>query len=219
MVFPLELSWTEDYSLLLALLRNYTTCQRLKLHFIMAQNLQSDEQTGYVNQKLDQYLQLFVNKRQSNWYDLLPIAEFQHNNYIYASTQQCLFLLDTGYLPYVDFEPYQQESEVKEIMKFTVQIKSTLEEAKLAICKSQENMKLYYNCYQISALVFKSGDKMYLDSTDIYIICPSGKLSYQCLKPYVVEKQVRPMAYCLKLPPSMRQLYLVFNVVKLTLLN
>ena len=144
----------------------------------MAQNLQSDEQTRCVNQNLDQYLQLFVNKRQSNWYDLLPIAEFQHNNHIYAFTQQCLFLLDIGYFPYMGFEPYQQESEVKEIIKFTVQIKSTLEEAKPAIFKSQKNIKLYYNCYQIPALVFKPGNKIYLDSADIYIICPSGKLSY-----------------------------------------
>jgi len=45
---------------------------------------QTDRQTEHVNQKLDQYLQLFVNKQQDNWYNLLPMAEFQYitNGYL-----------------------------------------------------------------------------------------------------------------------------------------
>jgi len=41
----------------------------------------------YVNQELDQYLQLFVNKQQDDWYDLLPMAKFQHNNHVHSTTQ------------------------------------------------------------------------------------------------------------------------------------
>jgi len=37
---------------------------------------QTDRQTERVNQELDQFLCLFVNERQDDWYDLLPIAEF-----------------------------------------------------------------------------------------------------------------------------------------------
>ena len=37
---------------------------------------QTNRQTEHVNQELDQYLWLFVNERQDNWYDLLPLAEF-----------------------------------------------------------------------------------------------------------------------------------------------
>ena len=66
---------------------------------------QTDGQTERVNQELDQYLQLFVNERQDDWYDLLPMAEFQHNNYVHSATQQPPFLLDTGRLPCMGFEP------------------------------------------------------------------------------------------------------------------
>ena len=45
---------------------------------------------------------------------------------------------------------------------------------------------------------------------------PSQKLSYRQLSPFVVERQIGPIAYCLRLPHWMKQLYLVFNVVKLT---
>jgi len=65
---------------------------------------QTDGQTEHVNQELDQYLQLFVNEQQDNWYDLLPMVEFQHNNHIHSTTQQPLFLLDTRCIPHMGFK-------------------------------------------------------------------------------------------------------------------
>jgi len=57
---------------------------------------QTDRQTECVNQELNQFLRLFVNEQQDNWYDLLPITEFQHNNHVHSATQQPPFLLDMG---------------------------------------------------------------------------------------------------------------------------
>jgi len=57
---------------------------------------QTDGQMECVNQELDQFLCLFINEWQNDWYDLLPIAEFQHNNHVHSATQQPPFLLDTG---------------------------------------------------------------------------------------------------------------------------
>jgi len=77
----------------------------IKLASSTAWHPQTDRQTERVNQELDQYLQLFVNERQDDWYNLLPMAEFQHNNHIHSATQQPLFLLDTGRIPRMGFEP------------------------------------------------------------------------------------------------------------------
>jgi len=55
-----------------------------------------DRQMEHINQELDQYLWIFVNECQDDGYDLLPLAEFQHNNHVHALTQQTPFLLDTG---------------------------------------------------------------------------------------------------------------------------
>jgi len=65
---------------------------------------QIDGQTEHINQELDQYLWLFVNEQQDNWYNLLPMVEFQHNNHVYSVTQQPLFLLNTGRLPHMSFK-------------------------------------------------------------------------------------------------------------------
>jgi len=58
----------------------------IRLSSSTAWHPQTDGQTERVNQELDQFLRLFVNKRQNDWYDLLPIAEFQHNNHVHSVT-------------------------------------------------------------------------------------------------------------------------------------
>jgi len=96
-------------------------------------------------------------------------------------------------------------------------MRMAIEEAKSAICKAQEDMKRYYDRCRTPAPVFNPGDKVFLDASDIQTTCPSQKLSHRRLGPFVVERRIGPMAYCLKLPYWMKQLHSVFNVVKLTL--
>jgi len=68
----------------------------IRLSSSIAWHPQTDRQIECVNQELDQFLHLFVNKRQNDWYNLLSIAKFQHNNHVHSTTQQPPFLLDTG---------------------------------------------------------------------------------------------------------------------------
>jgi len=177
---------------------------------------QTDGQTERVNQELNQFLRLFVNERQNDWYDLLPIAEFQHNNHVHSATQQPLFLINTGQIPHMGFEPSQAPSGLEMVNKFTEQMKSATEEAKSAIRKAQEDMMRYYNRKRTPAPVYKPGDRVYLDMSDIKMTRPSPKLSHRRLRPFEIERQVGPLAYHLKLPHGMRQLHPVFNVVKLS---
>ena len=130
-----------------------------------------------MNQELDQYLQLFVNERQDDWYDLLPMAEFQHNNHIHSTTQQPPFLLDTGWLPRMGFEPRQNPSGLETVNEFTERMRMAIEEAKSVIRKAQDDMKKY-NQRRTLALVFKPGDKVFLNASDIQTTHPLQKLSH-----------------------------------------
>jgi len=51
-----------------------------------------DRQTEQMNQKLEQYLQFFVNHRQKNWLEWLAIAEFVVNNKTHLVTKMFLFI-------------------------------------------------------------------------------------------------------------------------------
>jgi len=188
----------------------------IKLASSTAWHPQTDRQMEHVNQELDQYLQLFVNERQDDWYNLLPMAEFQHNNHVHSTTQQPPFLLDTGRLPCIGFEPQQNPSGLETVNEFTERMRTAINEAKSAIRKTQDDMKRYYDRCRTLALVFNPGDKVFLDALDIQTTRPLQKLSHQWLGLFVVERRIRPMAYCLKLPHWMKQLHPVFNVVKLT---
>ena len=57
-------------------------------------------------------------------------------------------------------------------------MKSATEEAKSAICKAQENMIWYYDQKRTPASVYKPGDRVYLDASDIKMTHPSPKLLY-----------------------------------------
>jgi len=92
-------------------------------------------------------------------------------------------------------------------------MRTAIKEAKSAIYKAQNDMKKYYDRKRTPAPVFNPGDKVFLDTSDIWTMCPSQKLSHRQLSPFVVEWWIGPMAYHLKL----KQLHPVFNIVKLTL--
>ena len=64
--------------------------------------------------------------------------------------------------------------------------------------------------------MYKPGDQVYLDASDIKMTRLSPKLSHHRLGPFEIENQVGPSAYHLKLPHGIRQLHPVFNVVKLS---
>ena len=121
-----------------------------------------------------------------------------------------------GQIPHIGFELRQNPSSLETVNEFTKRMESTTEEAKSTICKVQEDMTRYYNWRRSLAPVFKPGDWVYLDVSDIKTTCLSPKLSHCRLGPFEIERQVGLIAYWLKLPHRLRQLHLVFNVVKLS---
>ena len=189
----------------------------IKLAATTAYHPQGDGQTERLNQELEQYIRLFVNERQDNWRELLPLAEFQYNNHIHSAIQNVPFLLDTGRIPRMGFEPNQRRSHLESVNEFTDRMKDTLEEAKAALAKSKDDMTKYYNRNRTSAPDYKPGDRVYLDASDIRTTRPSKKLSHRRLGPFPIIEKVGNSAYRLRLPLSMSRLHPVFNVVKLTL--
>ena len=144
------------------------------------------------------------------------MVKFQYNNHVHASIQQTPFLLDTEQTPYIGFEPRQHPSRLETVNKFMEQMKAAVEEVKAMIKKVQEDIMQYYNQRRSLAPVFYPGDQVFLNVTNIKTIYLSPKLSYYYLRPFVVEQQVGPLTYCLKLLYAMKKLYPIFNIVKLS---
>src|SRR5271170_1041850 len=153
----------------------------IKLAATTAYHPQGDGQTERVNQELEQYLRVFINQRQDNWDELLTFAEFQYNNHIHSSTRQVPFLLDTGRIPRMGFEPGQRRSHMESVNEFKDWMKDALEEAKAALTQSKDDMARYYDQNRTPAPLYQPGDKVYLDASDIQTTRPSKKLSHRHL--------------------------------------
>jgi len=150
----------------------------IKLAATTAYHLQGGGQMEQVNQELEQYLQLFINHRQDDWVRLLPFAECQYNNQVHSSTQHPPFLLNTGRVPQMGFEPDQPRSHMESVNEFKDRMTDTLEDVKAALAKLKDDMALYYNRKWTPALEFKAGDMVFLDASDIQTTWPSCKLSH-----------------------------------------
>jgi Integrase zinc binding domain len=164
---------------------------------------QTDGQTERVNQELEQYLRLFTNEQQSDWDDYLPLGEFSYNNHVHLSMQQTPFLLDTGCHPRMGFEPLEQRSAIEAINEFTDCMAKGLEEAKAALTRAQDEYAKYYDRCRLPAPMFKVGDKVWLDASDIHTTRPLAKLAHRRLGPYKIEKAIGHGSYRLHLPPSL----------------
>jgi len=85
------------------------------------------------------------------------------------------------------FEPRQNHSNLETVNEFTERMKAAIDEAKSVIHKAQDDIKRYYDRRRTPALVFKPGDKVFLDASDIRTTRPSQKLSHRRLGPFVIE--------------------------------
>jgi len=71
----------------------------------------------------------------------------------------------------------------------------SLEEAKVALVKSKEDMAHYYNQQRILALEYHVGDKVFLDASDIKTPHPPPKLAHQYRGPYPIQRRVGRNTY------------------------
>jgi len=71
---------------------------------LMVFHLQTDGQTERVNQELEQYLRIFIDHRQEQWFEWLGTAEFAYNNKAHSSTRTSPFKANYGQDPRMGFK-------------------------------------------------------------------------------------------------------------------
>ena len=108
-------------------------------------------------------------------------------------------MLETCQHPWMGFELDQPDSHVKTVNEFKDHMEASMEEAKSALAKANDDMARYYNQHQTPALEYHPGDWVFLDTGDIKTTHPSPKLAHRYLGPYVIQRRVGRNAYRLKL--------------------
>jgi transposase InsO family protein len=175
---------------------------------------ETDGQTERVNSEIEQYLRIFINQRQDDWAEWIPLAEFAYNNRVHASTRHTPFELDSGQHPRMGIEPgLSTKREATEV--FTNRIKKATEEARSALQQAAEDMARFHNAHRGKKVTFKVGEKVWLDSRNIKTKRPSKKLDDRWFGPFLIDEVISDNAYKLKLTPAFSRIHPVFNVTLL----
>jgi len=80
----------------------------MQLHFTSGWHPSVNRQAKRLNQTLEQYLWIYCNYQQSNWSDLLPLAEFAYNNALNATTRVSPFFANKSYNPLLAIHPERE---------------------------------------------------------------------------------------------------------------
>ncbi len=107
---------------------------------------QTNRQTEQVNQEIEKYLRIFVNYRQTNWSDWLPLAEFAHNNQVHSTTGKSPFMVLYRCNPRVlPDSPRSSPFMNPAATEFATTMSQIHKETRDALKKATDNMKTQYD--------------------------------------------------------------------------
>jgi hypothetical protein len=182
---------------------------------------QTDGQTERTNLELENYLRNYTDANQSNWSDLLYMAEFRYNSQVHSAIKFSPFFLATGRNPRLPiwFENPKEadlQSSVPAVEDFLKARLLAYEEATTSIACAQRSYKGQSDKHRRD-VVFEVGNlvKVHLEKHQ----CPKGlshKLALKWMGPFRIVQKIGKKAYKLDLPESMRITH-VFNVKRLEL--
>ena len=184
-------------------------------NFSTAHHPQTDGQTECLNQEMEQYLQIFCGRRQTDWAEWLACAEFSINNKINSSTGYSPFFLNYGRNPKCPLQPLQQSnSGVPLADNFTKKMDELTKESTAALSLANSAMKRSFDKRHRDISPLLPGTMVLLDGKGIETKSPSHKLDDKRHGPFEVVEQISEVSYRLKLPASWK-IHDVFHVSKL----
>jgi hypothetical protein len=174
----------------------------------------TDGQTERMNQTIEAILRCYVNYKQNNWVELLPVAQFAVNSAMAETTQVSPFYANYGFDPVASLPPRENESPAQAAILMVDEINGLQEQLALDIKFINERSAHYYNQRRSVEPTLKEGDKVYLLRRNIKTKRPSDKLDHKKLGPFKIKKKIGPVNYELELPRTMR-IHPVFHIALL----
>lgn len=183
-----------------------------------AYHLQTDGQTEQLNQEIEHYLRIFVNKCQNDWAEWLPCTEFAINNKVNSSTGYLPFYIVCGKHPTRPLQPPRTTtSNIPHATNFAKQLSNLRKETRSALNLAAHKMKSSYDKRHIEQ-TFQPGDQVLLNTSHIVSSQPSKRLDHLRYRPFTIIAPMGNCAYRLRLPISWH-IHDVFHISKLTPFN
>ncbi|SPC64593.1 related to TY3B TY3B protein [Ustilago sp. UG-2017b] len=171
-----------------------STLLGIENHFSSAYHPQSDGQAEHVNQVLEQFLRGYSNHLQTDWSDLLPLAEFSYNNAEHASTQLTPFFANYGYHPHFSFDNTDPAPlpPFPAARSYADQLKQLHEYVHGELDKANSQSAEQFNKRRLPSPQFQPGDRVWLSAENIRSLRPTKKLDYRRLGPFSISPATTP---------------------------
>jgi len=198
------------------LMRELNQMLGIESKMLTAFHSQTDDQTERVNQKLEQYLRMFIDHQQEQWPDWLGTAEFAYNNKAHSNTKTSPFKANYGQDPRMGFET-RRKGKYEGAEKFMIKMKEVQEKAKAALGKAQEEMKKYADKKRAEVDEYKVEDLVMLSTKDLkyqMVGRRTEKLTERFVGPYKIKKIILSNAVELELPSTIK-IHSVVNVSRI----
>ena len=190
-------------------------CKELhtRLHLSTAFHPETDGQTEVTNKAVEKYLRAFCNYQQTNWDELLPLAEFAYNNEYHSAIKTSPFFANYGRHPVFDLTKTMGTFKCPSAKYLIANMRSVWKWIRKHIKLANLSYTYFANRKrQIFPQKLKAGDMVWLNRRNIKTMRPSLKLDYKFLGPFKVLKVTHQgLNVTLKLPPSM-PIYNTFHI-------
>jgi hypothetical protein len=183
----------------------------MRLHFTSGYHPEGDGQTERTNQTLEQYIRIYCNYQQDDWFRLLPVAEFAYNNAPSATTGISPFYANKGYHPHMTLHSDSDNTSAR-ARDFAVDLDELHTTLKLEIASAQKRYERSANANRIPPPDFKVGDEAFVKAKFFRTTRPTQKFSEKYLGPFKIIAQPGTHSFTLKLPDTMRTVHPVFHV-------
>jgi len=143
----------------------------------------------------------------------LATVEFAFNNKVHTATKSLLFKINYGREPRIGFDIRKKGKNVK-AEEFVKEMKDRHEEIKVALVKSQKQMKRQADRNRKEVEEYRVRDKVLISTKDFpmeWMKRLTRKLMEKYIGPYMVKRIVSENAVELEFPAAMR-VHLVVNV-------
>jgi hypothetical protein len=129
--------------------------------------LQTDGQTERVNQTIETFLRSFINLQQTDWVELLPLAEFAYNNSTTGAHGMTPFYANYGYHPSSGTTPTETNILSASSVAYGHWMKAVVENCKIELERSSKRMKKYDDQSRIEPPSFEPGNLVMLNGKNI----------------------------------------------------
>lgn len=191
--------------------KSFTKLLSIDSNFSTAFHPETDGQTERVNQVLEQYLRCYTNYQQTDWCDLLPLAEFAYNSAPHSSTTVSPFFANKGFDPPAHFAPLASVEADPNAHRAVLDLSAIHDHLKQEIRKAQEASAKQFDKHRLPSPTYNIGDKVWLASKHIKTTRPTKKLDNRFLGPFDITEKISSHAYRLALPETM-PIHDVFHV-------